>query len=139
MPKGIYKRKPLTEKHKKKISETLKKIHKRKLWGFQKGNKIAKNRKISYIHSNNPNWKGGKIIRHGYYFLFMPKHPRAKKTNQRYIQEHIFIMEKKLGRYLDYTKEIVHHKNGNKFDNRVKNLKIISHSKHTKLHRHRDI
>ncbi len=46
MPKGIYKRKPLTEKHKRNISNA----HVRKVFGFQKGHKDfvpPKSRKIA--------------------------------------------------------------------------------------------
>lgn len=48
--------------------------------------------------------------------------------------EHRYIMEQHLGRKLSRS-EVVHHKNGDKRDNRVENLEIMTLSEHTKKHR----
>ena len=82
---------------------------------------------------NNRNWKGGRIINScGYVLLLDKKHPRAKGNNG-YVMEHILIMEKEIRRFLD-ADEVVHHKNENRQDNRIENLKLMTISEHLSLH-----
>lgn len=50
------------------------------------------------------------------------------------ILEHRFNMEKHIGRHLK-NKEFVHHINGNREDNRIENLKIVSSAQHRKEHK----
>lgn len=73
------------------------------------------------IGGNN---KGGRIIdKFGYVQIWMPKHPNAKLAG--YIHEHRLKMSNKLGRPL-MSHESVHHKNGNRQDNRLSNLELWS-------------
>lgn len=81
------------------------------------------------------NWKGGRrLAASGYIMIFKPEHPYSCYG---YVREHRLVMEKKLKRYLK-TNEIIHHKNGIKTDNRIKNLEIISRGKHNTIHRSGD-
>lgn len=112
MPKGIYKR---TEKQKIRLRKLSKK------YGYQKGKKLTEEhkRKVGRKGFKHYNWKGGKILSYeGYVMIHMPEHP-ASHLN--YISEHRLIIEKQMGRYL-LSKEIGHHRNGIKDDNRPKNL-----------------
>jgi hypothetical protein len=49
------------------------------------------------------------------------------------ILEHRIIMERKIGREL-MDNEVVHHKNKNRLDNRINNLKVMTKSEHSKHH-----
>lgn len=81
------------------------------------------------------NWRGGKRRagqKMSYVYIYSPNHPQ--KTLEGYVMEHRLVMEKHLGRLLD-SKEIVHHKNGIKHDNRIENLELVeSRGTHTKEH-----
>jgi uncharacterized phiE125 gp8 family phage protein len=69
----------------------------------------------------HPNWKGGRHKNQGgYYIRYNPEHPNAI---QGYVLEHVLVMSEHLGRPLKSTEE-VHHKNGNKEDNQLKNLEL---------------
>ena len=81
--------------------------------------------------SNNFHWHGGRCIAHGYVLSYAPDHIHA--NHQGYVFEHRLAMEKHLGRLLT-SDEVVHHINGIKHDNRLKNLRIMSKSEHSSEH-----
>lgn len=64
-------------------------------------------------------------IAHGYRWL---------STSQGEVMEHRYKMEQHLGRKL-HVDECVHHKNGDKLDNRLCNLEVIQRDVHTSHHR----
>lgn len=68
----------------------------------------------------------------GYILVCRPLHPFSQSHG--YILEHRLVMEAHLGRYI-HPKEVIHHKNGNKADNRIENLELLSsQSEHAKAH-----
>lgn len=77
------------------------------------------------VKKNNPNWKGGKYIHKGYVWTLT--------STGKYIPEQRYIMESILGRNLEKN-EVVHHINGDKLDNRLKNLQVMSKESHISLH-----
>lgn len=62
-------------------------------------------------------------IEKGYRKIYMPSHPNATKHGM--IMEHRLVMEQIIGRYLE-KHETVHHKNGDRLDNRPENLELWS-------------
>jgi hypothetical protein len=77
-------------------------------------------------------WNGGfTITTKGYRAIKMPSHPRADSKG--YVLEHILIFEKAAGISVPEGC-CVHHINGNKSDNRIENLCMMTHSSHTAMH-----
>ena len=74
-----------------------------------------------------------KIIKdkQGYILEWCPKHPYH--YHNKYYLQHRIVMEKSLGRYLKKY-EHVHHINGDKSDNKIENLKLMSKRKHQGIH-----
>lgn len=73
----------------------------------------------------NGNWNSGRYYHRGYVYKFCQNHPN--KRNGNYVREHRLIMERHLGRLLS-PKEVVHHINGIKDDNRIENLMLFSNT-----------
>lgn len=89
---------------------------------------------------NHGSWKGGRHVNSGGYMqIRIPKdHPDyeflepmlfGKDTDRYYILEHRMVMAKHLGRPLERW-EHVHHRNGDKTDNRIENLTIVTAKTH---------
>ena len=80
---------------------------------------------------DSPSWKGGKITKGGYIYIYKPEHPFCDGEN--YVAEHRFVIEQQIGRYL-LSKEDCHHRNNIKDDNRPQNLMaFISKSAHMRF------
>ncbi len=78
------------------------------------------------IFQNNHKWRGGKIINGNGYVMI-------RIGLRKYKFEHRIIMEEHIGRPLK-DHEIIHHKNGERTDNRIENLELTNKGKHIKDH-----
>ena len=62
----------------------------------------------------------------------MPSHPYSDSKG--YVPEHRVTMEEYLKCYLDPKKHFVHHRNGDRADNCLENLEVMSPSEHSRFH-----
>ncbi len=80
----------------------------------------------------NPRWKGGRRIgKDGYVVLWLPDHPY--KDYHGYVREHRVVMEKSLGRHI-LPDEVVHHVDGDKQNNELDNLQLMTPQEHMSYH-----
>jgi Zn-dependent peptidase ImmA (M78 family) len=61
------------------------------------------------------------------------KHYKTIQINGKQLRLHRYLMEQKIGRCLTFN-EVVHHIDGNKLNNNIENLEIVSRGNHIKLH-----
>lgn len=95
-------------------------------------NAVTTGRSKRKCGEHNHSWKGGRHrSSHGYILVYAPYHPRAASSS--YVYEHDLVVERAIGRFLA-AGEIVHHKNGQKDDNRLDNLELTTPHKHGKHH-----
>lgn len=71
----------------------------------------------------------------GYRLIYKPvaESSMTKGNWKGYVYEHIYVAEKMMGRKLT-SKEVVHHLDGNRINNRTDNLLVLERSMHAKLH-----
>lgn len=90
--------------------------------GARRNNRLGRNYDDSIDISYKNRKSGmGSINRSGYKLISRKDHPNARKDGK--IFEHVFVMSEYLKRPLSKV-ENVHHKNGNKLDNDIKNLEL---------------
>ena len=68
----------------------------------------------------------------GYIKVKAPKdHPY--KDRKGYIMEHRLVIERQIGKYLEPEQE-VHHLDGDKTNNKIENLLVVSKTEHRRIH-----
>jgi len=84
--------------------------------------------------SQDPEIPGRLISGDGRWMISAPPEYQGKTyIGGRYVYEHRLLVEQRLGRLLGRN-EVIHHKNGDKLDNRLNNLKLMSRGAHTAEH-----
>lgn len=66
----------------------------------------------------------------GYVLVYVPEHPKSFRG---WYYEHRLVVEKDLDRILEDW-ETIHHINGNKTDNNLRNLFLCTRQEHDKAH-----
>lgn len=82
-------------------------------------------------YNANKERKQKRINNYGYRVVLDPESPQANVRGEQL--EHRKIMAEHIGRPLRHD-EVVHHINGNKLDNRIENLQILTRSEHQRIH-----
>ena len=90
---------------------------------YERNPDIPRNHQRGGLGPRNGSWNGGRTIdKNGYVLLRVKGHPHANRHS--YVREHRLVMETMIVRYLE-PREVVHHKNSQKGDNRPENLELL--------------
>ncbi len=73
-------------------------------------------------------WKGGKTVNDRGYVLV------KEQDSKKYVREHRVIVERALGRKLS-SSEHIHHIDGDKKNNKLNNLMVVSREQHMAIHK----
>lgn len=102
--------------------------HKAQRLGLKKTDELLFDNRSARRGEKSPTWKGGKTrSRKGYVVL---------RNDGDVIFEHRAVMEEHIGRKLTED-EVVHHINGDKIDNRLENLQLMTRGEHSTMHNKR--
>lgn len=113
------------------LKSLLSTINKGKTLSALTRKRISERRRGQFI---NPTTYGGhkKLRSDGYIAIYKPNHKFASKKG--YVMEHILVYEQANNCIVDRTKYCIHHINGIRSDNRVENLRLMTHSEHMSYH-----
>jgi len=82
----------------------------------------------------HPSWKGGRYIDHHGYVMVSTRSGRNEHSGwDNYRKEHVLVLERHLGRELS-PKEVIHHIDGDKTNNKLDNLWLTDQSGHRTAH-----
>lgn len=114
-------------------SHTLHGIEKkaRKLGLYKTKEQERKNRTIAIEKRKKAFVHKPYVTKKGYVMVYCPTHTRASDSG--FVQEHILVFEKETGIKIP-SGCCIHHINGNKSDNRISNLCLMTVGGHTTLH-----
>ena len=71
------------------------------------------------------------VTKEGYKQKYKPNSPEARDNG--YVAVHRDVASKKIGRPLR-ANEVVHHRDGNKLNNRPSNLQVMTRKQHCRVH-----
>lgn len=76
-------------------------------------------------------WHRSYINKAGYKQKYKPRSPEAREDG--YVAVHRDVARKKIGRPIR-AYEVVHHRDGNKLNNRPSNLQVMTRKQHWRVH-----
>ena len=92
-------------------------------------NRISESKKCHYDGLNG--YGHTKKHNRGYILCYVPDHPNAHSDG--YVMLHTVLMEISIGRYLSEN-EVVHHRDGNRENNNINNLELMTAKEHQSMH-----